>query len=296
MEENKTDFLSEVTIREAISRGEDAIKENGGESPLLDARVILGHVLGVDSLYLHVHDDELLTNAQADEYNSKISERLNHRPVAYIVGEKEFYGRSFVVNEDVLIPRPDTEIAVECAIDAAKEFGSGVKILDLCCGSGAIGLTLAKEIEGSMVLLSDISPKALKVAEENKQRLGAENAAIMQSDLFDELEGAVLDIIVSNPPYVTQEEIGALSYDISQWEPHIALFGGSDGLSFYREIIPSARGHFKNKGVLILEIGAYQAGDVAEIMKKCGYEDVEVLTDLSGCDRVVKGIFRREDK
>lgn len=287
---------SEINIADALERASAALKEHGCDTPLLDAKVILGSIINKDALYMHVHGDELLSEEQTDDFNKKISDRLNDRPVAYIVGEKEFYSRSFKVKEGVLIPRSDTEIAVEEALKEAKNFKEGVRILDLCCGSGAIGLTLAKEIEKSYVLLTDISPTAVETANENKRSLEAENAFVMKSDLFEDIADAVVDIVVSNPPYVTQEEMYALSCDISKWEPHEALFGGSDGLSFYREIVPEAKNHLSENGVLILEVGSYQANDVKELMEKHGYKNIKITKDYSGLDRVVSGKLCKEEK
>lgn len=285
-----------ISITEALEGACGALAAHGCETPLLDARVILSGVLNRDALYMHVHKDETLSTEQTELFNKRIAERLNDRPVAYITGEKEFYSRPFRVREGVLIPRCDTETVVEEALKAAEKFTDNVRILDLCCGSGAIGLTLALEAKNSYVLLTDISPAALELARENKAALKADNATILQSDLFEELDGAALDIIASNPPYVTQEEMHALAADILRWEPHEALFGGSDGLSFYREIIPQAKEHLSENGVLILEVGSYQAFDVKMLMEKHGYTDIEIVKDLSGLDRVVTGRPAGEEK
>ena len=287
---------SDITVNTALERAAAALTEHGCDTPLLDAKVILGSIINKDALYMHVHKDEVLSDDELELFNKAVTDRLADRPVAYIVGEKEFYGRKFKVSEGVLIPRCDTEIAVEEAIVASESFKDKVRILDLCCGSGAIGLTLALEVKNSYVLLTDLSPAALNAAKENKDALNAENAAILKSDLFEELEGAILDIIVSNPPYVTQEEMYAMPADISKWEPHEALFGGSDGLSFYREIVPEAKAHLCEKGVLILEVGSYQAADVKALMQKHGYCDIKILQDLSGLDRVVMGKVKKEEK
>ncbi len=287
---------SEVTITTALERAAAALTEHGCDTPLLDAKVILGSIINRDALYMHVHKDEPLSEEETERFNKAVTARLNDCPVAYIVGEKEFYGRRFKVGEGVLIPRCDTEIAVEAAIDASESFKDKVRILDLCCGSGAIGLTLALEVKNSYVLLTDLSPAALSTAGENKAALNAENAAILKSDLFEELDGAMLDIIVSNPPYVTQEEMYALPADISKWEPYEALFGGSDGLSFYREIVPEAKAHLCENGALILEVGSYQAAEVKALMEKHGYSEIKILKDLSGLDRVVAGRLRKEKK
>lgn len=277
----------QITFREALTRASDALREAGNESPMLDARILLADAAGVDMMYLVTHDGEDLSPDTAERFNKNITERLACRPVAYITGKKEFYGRDFIVREGILIPRPDTETAVEAVIAYADRYAGTVNILDLCCGSGAIGLSAALECPSSYVTLSDISETAVEVTVKNAAALGAENCEIIRSDLFEDITPVNYDIIVSNPPYVTGDEMSVLSNDIQLWEPREALYGGWDGLSFYRQIIPEAVGMFRNRGVLILEIGKYQADDVKELLEASGYENITFRQDLAGVDRVV---------
>lgn len=291
--ENELQVSNEkVTIAEALSRATMALAESGTENASLDCRVILGDIIKKDSLYLHTHSDEYLSEDEIQKFNIAISERLNKRPVAYIMGKKEFYGYDFFVTEDVLIPRADTEILVENAIEYAKSLNkTEIRILDLCCGSGAIGLTLAKELENSMVMLSDISEDAINICIKNAKALDVSNCEIIASDLFEELDDMYFDIIVSNPPYITSDEMNVLSEDIILWEPHEALYGGQDGLNFYREISSEARQHLNSNGILMFEIGAYQAMDVTHIMQNCEYKNIQTKKDLAGLDRVVFGKY-----
>lgn len=292
MENKIQESHEKVSISEALIRACEALSENGNENPALDARVILSHITQKDALYLHTHPDEYISEDEINKFNIAISERLNKRPVAYITGTKEFYGYEFTVTEDVLIPRSDTEILVEKALEYAKGINKGeIRILDLCCGSGAIGLTLAKEIENSLVMLSDISADAIEICIQNAKALNVDNCEIIKSDLFEELDCMYFDIIVSNPPYITSDEMNILSEDILLWEPHQALYGGSDGLNFYREIASEAKEHLNSGGALMFEIGAYQSLDVVNITEKCGYTNIEVTKDLAGLDRVVSAKY-----
>ena len=276
-----------VSIRDALEYASDELREEGIESPMLEARILLSEAMGVDQIYLITHDRESLGDDAAARFNSFMTQRLARRPVAYITGKKEFYKRTFRVRDGVLIPRPETEGAVECAVEYADRYAGNVRVLDLCCGSGAIGLSVALEVPRSYVTLSDISETAVAQTVENASLLGAENCEIIRTDLFEDMEPGSFDIIISNPPYVTGDEMDTLSQDIQLWEPREALYGGVDGLSFYRHIIAEAPVMFRNRGTLILEIGALQGDDVRTLLEKAGYEDITVRKDLSGLDRIV---------
>ncbi|MBO4360033.1 MAG: peptide chain release factor N(5)-glutamine methyltransferase [Eubacteriaceae bacterium] len=278
---------SMVTVRDALEYASGALREEGIDTPMLDARLLLARAMGRDMLWLVTHENTCLTDTEAARFNRSMTERLAHRPVAYITGVKEFYGRSFRVTEGVLIPRPDTETAVEAVLEYADRYAGQVRILDLCCGSGAIGLSVAASLPRCYVTLSDISRTAIDVTVQNASLLGTDNCEIIQSDLFEDLPPMSYDIIVSNPPYVSGDEMGTLSAEIQLWEPREALYGGVDGLSFYRQIISEAPGMFRNRGTLIMEIGFDQARDVEKLLKDAGYEDISFKNDLAGIPRVV---------
>ena len=278
-----------ITVRDALEYAARALREEGMESPMLDARILLSRAMGKDMLYLVTHENTCLSDAEAARFNRSMTERLSHRPVAYITGTKEFYGLDFRVTEGVLIPRPDTETAVEAVLERADRYAAEVRILDLCCGSGAIGLSVAKNLPRSYVTLSDISRSAVDVTVLNASLLKADNCEIIQSDLFDDLCPGGYDIIVSNPPYVSGDEMGALSPDIALWEPREALYGGTDGLSFYRQIIAESPLMFRNRGTLIMEIGYGQQEEVRKLMEDGGFENIAFKSDLAGVPRVVIG-------
>lgn len=276
-----------VTVRDALEYAADALREEGMESPMLDARLLLARAMGRDMLYLVTHETTCLTDEEAARFNRSMTERLSHRPIAYITGTKEFYGLNFRVTEGVLIPRPDTETAVEAVLEYSDRYAGQISILDLCCGSGAIGLSVAKNLPGCYVTLSDISRAAIDVTVQNASLLKIDNCAIIQSDLFEDLAPGSFDIIVSNPPYVSGDEMGALSPDIQLWEPREALYGGVDGLSFYRQIISEAPEMFRNRGALVMEIGYGQSPEIRKLLEDAEYENINFRNDLAGIPRVV---------
>lgn len=213
-----------------------------------------------------------------------------YTPIQYIIGKSEFCGLEFIVNEDVLIPRPETELVVETAINLVHGLRSsvyGLTILDLCTGSGCIAIALTNSIRDCRIVASDISENALKVAEKNARLNGAlDRVDFIKSDLFKEIKGE-FDIITANPPYIAKGEFCELQEEVLR-EPRIALDGGSDGLDFYRRIIPAAAGYLKPGGYLIMEIGFGQKSGILDIVKiNSGLESVEIKKDHNGIDRVI---------
>lgn len=277
------------SIREALRKGADRIRETSG-TPALDARVLLKHVLEKDDTYLLVHGDESLSKEEQDLYELFLQKREQGMPVAYITGSKEFMGMEFRVNEHTLIPRPDTEIAVTEALEAIRSHGYR-KVLDLCCGSGAIGLSIAASFEFTNVTLSDINKEALDVARENAVRLGLEERVrIVCSDLFSSIEDSY-DLIVSNPPYISGEDMRKLEKTVRDYEPHLSLYGGDSGLDFYRSITQQASRYLRENGMLIFEIGYDQSSEVEKMMKEYGFKNVHTIKDFSGLSRVVSGLL-----
>ena len=208
-------------------------------------------------------------------------------PIQYMVGQTEFCGLDFAVNEDVLIPRPETELLVESAAVVARGQLPGARILDLCTGSGCIAITLTKTVSNCRIVASDLSGKALEVAKANAERLGALGKIdFVNSDLFDNIEEK-FDIIVSNPPYIAKFEFDTLQKEVLK-EPRMALDGGEDGLDFYRKIIKDARKFLKPDGHILFEIGFAQAGRILNIIEAdCILKVLEVKKDFNGIDRVV---------
>lgn len=259
----------------------------------LDAWYLLEHVTGISKASYYGNPGYEVTEGEAEEYFSYIRMRAGRIPLQHLTGEQEFMGLAFSVNEHVLIPRQDTEILVETAL---KRKLPGMKILDMCTGSGCILVSLLKHkpLKGISGIGCDISPEALLVAERNAKRYCV-NAAFLQGDLFEALpEGERFDLIVSNPPYIPTADIERLQEEVSVHDPRIALDGKEDGLFFYRKIVKDSTGYISRGGWLLLEIGCEQAEAVSRMLKKSGYAGVSVKKDLAGLDRVVYGMYNGE--
>lgn len=276
-----------MTLREAWNLGKKRLTAAEVPDADLDAWYLLEWCTGVSRSHYLAYPDEIISHDQEEQYRASLVKRERRIPLQQITGEQEFMGLSFYVNEHVLIPRQDTEILVE---ETAKFLRDGMQFLDLCTGSGCILLSLLHlkpGVEGTGV---DLSPEALKVAEKNRERLGAK-AALIQSDLFDKIESA-FDVIVSNPPYIKRAEIETLMDEVRLHEPYMALDGHEDGLYFYRKIAEEAPKYLRAGGGLFLEIGCNQGACVAELLRQQGFADVKVVKDLAGLDRVVEGFNR----
>ena len=276
-----------MQIKDVIRKGMIELKVNGIEEPNLKARLLMQHILNKPRQYLLVHDTDMLTLRQEVDYFKAIKKLKQGVPLQHITNMQEFMKLNFYVSQDVLIPRPDTEILVEEVINIAKKIRAK-KILDLCTGSGAIAVSLAKYIEDSQITATDISEKALRVAKLNAKNNDVEDKiTFIKSDLFKEIPKEKYDIIVSNPPYIRKEEIERLDREVKK-EPHIALDGGEDGLDFYRKIIHNSEEYLKFNGYLCLEIGYDQKIDVIELIEnEEKYKDTYSKKDLYGNDRIV---------
>lgn len=276
-----------MTIREAINKATIKLKMKKIDSPKLKARLLMQFVLNQTRQYLMVYDEKKLTQEQEEKYWEAVEQLVNGIPLQHITHRQEFMKMDFYVNKQVLIPRPDTEVLVEEVIQIAKKINAK-KILDLCTGSGAIAVSLAKYIENSQITAVDISQEALNIAKLNaKKHQVDKQITFIQSDLFDDLPKEKYDMIVSNPPYIKKEMIKALDEEV-QKEPHIALDGGYDGLDFYRKITHQSYEFLKYKGFLCLEIGYDQKIDVIELIEQEEkYIDTYGKKDLYGNDRVI---------
>ena len=276
-----------MTIRELLNQGIIMLKNEKIDSPKTKARLILESTLNKSREYLIIYDKNEVTSAQRDNYIKKIKRVILGEPVQYITGLQEFMKLIFFVTKDVLIPRQDTEVLVEEVIKIAKDIPNPV-ILDLCTGSGAIAVSLAKYIPNSKIYGIDISEKALEVAKKNAEFNGVKNSIEFRvSDLFNKIRNQKFDIIVSNPPYIKKEDIKLLPKDV-QKEPKIALDGGTDGLVFYSRIAKSAYKHLRRGGYLCLEIGYNQKLQVKKIIEgQKRYINFYCKKDLCENDRVV---------
>ena len=274
-----------MTIRETLNKGMIILKSNNIETPKLKARLLLQYILKKSRQYLIVYDNKEIEKKEQWEYFVNIEKIANGMPLQHITHTQEFMKMDFFVNENVLIPRPDTEILVEEVIKLAKTMYKP-KILDLCTGSGAIGIAIAKNVPTATVYAVDISGKALEVAQKNAYNLKAK-VKFVKSNLFKNLNNIKFDIIVSNPPYIKKEDIKLLSNEV-QKEPRIALDGGYDGLDFYRKIASQAIDYLKFESYLCFEIGFDQKEDVTEIIKDTKhYGDIYCKKDLYGNDRII---------
>lgn len=267
--------------------------EKGVDTPRLDAEVLLSHILGQDRLYLYVHFDQPLQANELAAFRQAVKQRAMRLPVAYITGHKEFMGLDFIVNPQVLIPRPDTEILVQAALD---RLGSVARpeILDIGTGSGAIIISLLYFLPQSSGIGVDLSAAALAVAQTNADRLGSGGRLkLLSGNIFSAISDRQFDAIVSNPPYISGSDMESLAPEVLH-EPRIALAGGKDGLDYYREIIEQATCFLKPDGFIGLEVGYDQAQQVAEIAEQTNkYHVQEIIRDYAGIERVVI-LTRRE--
>lgn len=275
-----------MNIKQALEEARNILKSNNFEDSNIIAKELLSYVLKKDKVYLTINSDTALTDTEYAEFTKYIEQIIDGKPLQYITQKQEFMGIDFFVNEDVLIPQPDTEILVETVLDICKKYDKqSLRILDLCTGSGAIAISLSK-ILNTQVFASDVSIKALKVAEKNNV-LNNSKVEFIESNLFEKINGEKFDIIVSNPPYIKNEEIKLLSKQV-QNEPYIALSGGEDGLDFYRKIIDEAYKHINKNGYLCLEIGYDQKEDLIKLIKQNeNYEYENCIKDLSNNDRCI---------
>ena len=274
-----------MTIKQAITKGMIMLKSNNVESPKLKARLLLQYVLDKPRQYIIVYDNKEIDKQQQWQYFVNIEKLTKGVPLQHITHRQEFMKMDFFVDENVLIPRPDTEILVEEVIKIAQKYNSP-RILDLCTGSGAIAISLKKFVPNADITAVDISEKALEIAQKNAKKLETK-INFLKSDLFDKLDNKKFDIIVSNPPYIRKDEIKKLSEEV-QKEPKIALDGGDDGLDFYRIITEQAINYLKTGSFLCFEIGYNQKNDVIKIIEDDqNYKNTYCKKDLYGNDRII---------
>lgn len=278
------------TIAAVLKWATDDFRARGIESPRLDAEVLLSRATGSSRTQLVMHMLEPLGADDLARFREMVKRRRAREPVAYILGEREFYGRTFRVDARVLIPRPDTETLVEVALARTARLSMSARVLDLCTGSGCVAITLARERPTTMVIGADASEGAVAVARDNALRLGAYNASFVVCDLYGELP-ANFDLVTANPPYIASGEVPGLSPDIEKFEPHLALDGGPDGLAIAARIVDGAPAHLAPGGVLALEVGAGQAEHVEAAMRARGFVELERTRDYARIERVVSGVW-----
>ena len=285
-----------MKYRELYKQGMEKLSSENIADAKIDARLLLEYACNTDRNALFLKGDMEVDDEKADVYFGLIDKRMEHIPLQHLTGEQEFMGLTFSVNKHVLIPRQDTECLVEIVL---KHLHDGMRILDMCTGSGCILISLLHYSNDCQGVGVDLSTEALKVAAHNAVLLGNNgiantmDATFVQSNLFENVDGK-FDIIVSNPPYIKTEVIDTLMPEVKDFEPMMALDGMEDGLYFYRRIILDAKKHLLRGGQLFFEIGYDQGEEVSALMREAGYVDVEVSKDLAGLDRVAYGTFLEE--
>ncbi len=294
-----------MTYKECFVQGQEILTRAEVPEAALDARLLLEYVCGTNRNDLLVHGDREVSAEQWKQYEEFLQQRGRRIPLQHILGTQEFMGLTFRVSDKVLIPRQDTEILVE---EVLKDLGSGMRILDMCTGSGCILLSLLHYSNDCTGVGADISPEALEVAERNGEALSAcqndaedgysmefsdkapLNYRFIRSDLFEQVEG-IFDVIVSNPPYIPTDVIETLMPEVRDYEPMLALDGTADGLFFYRKLAQLSPAYLNRGGRLYLEIGCEQAEAVSGLLQAAGFADIKVTKDYAGLERVVSATY-----
>lgn len=284
-----------MTIGEILIRAKEVLAYSGVPEPEADAEVLLAHVIGMNRLGMLLQKTRDISLPEEERLEKMIGERVTRKPVQYIIGEHEFWSLTFKVSQDVLIPRPETEILIEVALNtlgvSGKPHGS-LKVLDLCTGTGILAVVLAKEFPGSLVYAVDVSERALAVARENAGRHGvSDRITFLEGDLFGPVldKKEYFDVIVSNPPYVPRDILCDLMPEVRDFEPRLALDGGPEGLCILRRIVHVAGEYLKRDGWVFLEIGYGQGKEVpGEIQKSGRFHNLRVIPDYSGIERIIQ--------
>ncbi|HEX9628836.1 MAG TPA: peptide chain release factor N(5)-glutamine methyltransferase [Pyrinomonadaceae bacterium] len=279
-----------TSIAEAILHGANNLRKAGVPEERREAGSLLMHVLDRDRTYILGHAEDLLTDEQVEEFSESLEARAQGKPLQYITGRQEFFGLEFEVNNDVLIPRPETELLVEAALSIVSPNETPF-ICDVGAGSGCIVITLLHKLARARGIALDISAAALAVAERNATRHGVqERLSFVTSDCFAGLEpafGQTFDLIVSNPPYVAERAVDGLQREVRDFEPRVALTAGADGLSVIRRLLIAARAYLKSGGFLIFEMGFDQHDAVKELIDENAWKLLEIYDDLQGIPRTV---------
>ena len=280
-----------MNIKEVLVNTEKYFKKNDIDNPRLDAEVLLAELLDMERIKLYVNFDYPLNDEEISQYRKMIKKRAKHIPVAYITGHKEFMSLDFFVNQNVLLPRPETEILVEYLIDYFQEKDmERVNIVEVGTGSGAIMVSLGHYLENAKILGVEIEPGAIEVTRKNidKYSLG-DSLKVTQGDLLKPLikrEISNVDLLVSNPPYISEDEMDNLPPEVKK-EPEKALYGGREGIDIYKDLIPQSKKVLKDKGMIALEIGYTQADAVKKILQENNFKNIEVRKDYADKDRFI---------
>ena len=281
-----------LTVIESINLSEKYLREKGINEPRINAEIMLAEILRCKRLDLYLRFDRPLKEEERNKYREFLARRGNHEPLQYILNKTEFYGLEFYVDENVLIPRPDTEILVEEIIERFSKSESEIKILEVGTGSGNIAVALAKNISAAEITAVDVSKEALKIAERNAETNGIKNIIFKAVDIFDEeimKSGEKYDVIVSNPPYIPKDNLETSEKEVKDYEPLNALSDGKNGLSFYERICETGKEKLNENGMIFFEIEKDADEKVKTIMEKKGYKKIETKKDYSGITRIIWG-------
>lgn len=280
-----------ITVLESINLSTQYLHQKGIESPRTNAELLLADILGCKRLDLYLSFDKPLGDEEKEKYRNFIKRRGNFEPLQYLTGKVEFYGLEFIINSAVLIPRPETELLVENILKHTEK-GKEITVLDIGCGSGNIGIALAKNLPLSKVVCTDISIQALEIAKENLQRHKvSDKITFIKHDILKEDLNNFndFDIIVSNPPYVSMESFSLLQKEIRDYEPRLAVIDEGDGYTFFKEISMKAAKKLKESGKLFFEVGQGQSAEVKEILRSNHFNNITVIADYQNIDRVIIG-------
>lgn len=276
-------------MKELYLLGKGLLWELSVENPELEATLLLSKTLNIATIDIYSHPQREVPSEKVEEFKQFLNRRLQREPIAYILGEKEFYSRSFIVTSDILIPRPETETLVEEALNIIKTISHPI-VVDVGTGSGCIAVTVGCECENARMFATDISFEALFIAEANSERhKTAKRISFICTNFLSCFKEESVDIVISNPPYVSNSDFFRLESDVKDFEPKVSLLGGEDGLSCMTKIVSQAGRVLKNRGWCIVEVGAGQSEIVSEIFKGVGFKKVSTVKDLTGIERVVKG-------
>jgi release factor glutamine methyltransferase len=281
------------TIETVLRWATEDFRSRGFDSPRLDAELLLARALSTTRIRLIIESKRTLGQDELARTRGLIKRRRAREPVAYILGVREFFGFPFRVDTRVLVPRPDSEVLVEVALERTRSLSLCMRAVDLCTGSGCVAVSLARHRPTTLIVGTDISAEALEVARDNVLRLGAYNVGLACSDLFEVFSPEQrFDLITANPPYVASPEIESLAPEVRDHEPRLALDGGSDGLEIVRRIVFEAAAYLTPGGVLAIEVGAGQAPRVAPLFAEAGYADIQTKRDYASIERVVSGVLQ----
>lgn len=274
-----------MTVGEVLRRATEYLAAKEVDSPRLDAEHLLGKAVGLSRVELYMHHDRQLTEAERDAYRALVRRRGEREPLAYVLGDWDFRRLTLKVDSRALVPRPETEVVVERCL-ALLEGVAEPQVLDVGTGTGAIALSIAHEHPGADVIAIDVSADALALARENAEATGlAGRVRFLEGDLHQGLGAAAYDLVVSNPPYVTEEEIEIVQPEVREWEPRLAVVGGTHT----RAVAEAARDALRPNGHLVLEVADERAEDAAALLEELGYEDVRLTEDLTGRERIAEG-------